>query len=169
MNEKIRKLIAIRDAWATENEREIAKRILSWLEEKGYSITEEKKLVWKQYRVEKKMQDFFWQIFENVFWDNCDDKHVIDFRYNNGRFCELQMTEFEHLEFETKFEFYSRDYELQSNLFYRAYVQKNHLYSTRTENWKQKVSTLSWEEAEKLVRMQFGIERAEFLKQLTKG
>lgn len=74
-----------------------------------------------------------------------------------------------YFEFLFKVDFYWKDYQIQSEIFYSAYIQKNALYTKDTTTSAKEINEMSIEDKEKLLKtltMMENIDRVSFRKAL---
>jgi hypothetical protein len=158
---------------ASDNEREIAKRILAQYESAGHNVnTEEVK--WREFpfkggpRNREKIR-FLGVILKNLFNDkDLEGRKVLDDSEYN---YELEMTLSEYIEVKARFDFYWLDYQEKKkeheSIFFRAYIGKNDLWAKPDEDEEsQKPTEEELEHHMKARAVQATFDRAEYLKRI---
>lgn len=115
---------------------------------------------------------FFKQIVYSV---NPIGRRIFQYKYKMKRApgkirMGIECTSSEFVEIMAKFEFFFSDFQKQSDLFYRAYIQKNRIYKKNTgEHTETKKELTPEEKGElfKIVQMMLGIDNKVFHKQLS--
>ncbi len=119
-----------------------------------------------------KYDKLFWQIVSNVIIDW--NGRYVAYKHFKRKFG-IEMTHAEHLEIEAKFDFYCKDFEEQMKIFTSAYILKNKLTPTYSEERRaikdredEETETPAKERARLFkVRMMIeGVDRAQYLKRL---
>lgn len=178
MNQKIinlaRKLKALADR-GVGGEKETAYHMLTRLM-KQHGITFDDidgiERVQHEFFVNDNQYKFFRQVVASVIGAPFSVFHLKgDRRKRKPRF--IDCTNAEAVEIQAKFDFFWRAYQEEENIFYRAFVQKNHLY-TKPDNSDQEseAEELSDEERVKLWKisqMMTGMDHHHFAKQIGDG
>lgn len=119
-----------------------------------------------------KYDKLFWQIVSNVIVDW--NSRYTTYRHFKRKFG-VEMTHAEHLEIEAKFDFYCKDFEEQMKIFTSAYILKNKLTPTYSEERRaikdreDEDRELSNREREKLFKismMMNGVDKAKYQKRI---
>ena len=171
----IEKLMKIKNlsSEGVEGEKETARRFLEKLMKK-YDVTEEelngetaKETRWFKYRSGKPYhRDLIYQIIYSVVGNRTT--------YKVGQKCVagVDCDKVEAVEIEAKYNFYSKSFEKDLNLFYTAFVNKNNIFppdsvfSQKEEDIEKTKSKKPEVDREKLFSMMGGMEKHEFFKQL---
>jgi hypothetical protein len=178
MNEKIialaRKLKALADR-GIDGERENANDMLTRLM-KQHAITLDMidgiEKAEHEFFIEAEKYKFFKQIAANVLGNGCSIRRYIrDRKKRRSRFIEC--TASEAIEIQAKFDFFSRVFTEESEIFYRAFIQKNHLYcnpdKTAPEAETEELSAEELAKLWKMSQMMTAMERHHFAKQIAGG
>lgn len=109
-------------------------------------------------------QDLLNQICFSVY-GNIDNSKGLYYYTTSKKIMLVKCTKAEFLEIEAKFDFYKKEYKKQLRLFYKAFIQSNHLFPP-TELCKKAEKTSLTDEDLKVLNLAKGIEEAEYLKRL---
>ena len=114
-------------------------------------------------KTEKKLLS---QIAYSVYGNINDNRKIYSYVYIKNKIA-IECTDAEFLEIEAKFEFYKKEYYKQLDLFYGAFIEANDIFPEpelmkKSEENKKPLS----DEDLKMIRMSFGIEKSNYLKQL---
>lgn len=122
------------------------------------------------FNVPFKYDKLFWQIVGNVIVDW--DRRYRSYKHFTRRFS-ITMTHAEYIEIEAKFDFYCRDFDEQLEIFKSAYIYKNKLTPSFSEERQaiedEKEDDIPASERARLFKvgaMMLGVDRAEYQKRL---
>jgi len=134
---------------------------------------EGEKRTWRRFKVLAAQDRFFLQVVANVLGDGYKQKIK-----STGQkiYLSVEVTAAEYVELAAKYEFYWNHYQKELEVFYLAFIQKNHLYKKETDEArkaryeKEDQKELTAEEKAMLLRMaqmMAGMEAGQFHKQLS--
>ena len=110
-------------------------------------VLEEKREI-RMFKISKEKEKFFFQILASVI-----GKDSVKYKQLRTQIY-VMLTMTEYLEIDTKFDFYWKAWKEELSIFYKAFVQKNKLYSKPSENKKEEdEKEISPEERAELLRM----------------
>lgn len=144
-----------------------AKRILdNYLKKHNLTILDiegEKKTL-EVFRTNNKYKKLFLQVASTVIGIRIDRRYV---KRKNPNHLLLEVTKAEKIEINIKYEFYKKHFDMQYDIFFRAFIVKNQLFAFDGE--KTDIGSLDEEErkkAFKILEMARNLEKSQYLKQL---
>lgn len=102
---------------------------------------------------------FLWQIMSSVVGERSTFYSKADSKKKKKRVF-VKLTDIEFIEISEKFDFYWQKYNEDVMIFYKAFIQKNHLYKKLSENQStdKELTAEQKEEVMKTLRMMEGIQ-----------
>lgn len=158
----LRKLKALAsDERGNENERKLAEERLNYLIKK-YDIDPKSididNLVRREFYFKEEWE---WKLICQTIYKLFPEKQIRKYK-NKRNWIFVEMTDYEYLEFEMHYCAYKSTFERELELFYTAFISKNHIYPDEPpENDKAAKPSLSREERMKIAMMAQGIEQAQ--------
>ncbi len=117
-------------------------------------------------RIQKAQKQFFYQVIANVV---PGEEPVIEKYTYRRSWYRVNVTATQWVEIEQKFRFFWREYQSQIGIFYKAFIQRNKLYRTLTEEEraaKKDEDDELTEEDIRMLEMMRGIKPASYHKQI---
>ena len=110
------------------------------------------------------------QIMKNISTDLClygplPKKDIKKYDFEGNFFTEC--THIQSIEIQAKYNYYLNLYKKESEIFYRAFIHKNNLYSGKSEKSLSQLNHDELKELLKVISLAKDIEKGEFHKQLT--
>jgi len=105
------------------------------------------------------------QVFYSVVGDIFPEKGIYSYLHIKNELC-IRCTKADFLETISKFNFYRVHYKKELRLFYKAFIQANHIYPEEKLITKQSDKFFLNEEDEKVLTLSRGLENHIFRKQL---
>lgn len=148
-------------------ESENAKRFLDKLLKK-HGISPEQiegdKIEREYFKLNKKTDErLMAQIFSNILGDAYNSYYQSK---QKKTIVSVDCTKAQQIEIQAKYDFYSKLYEQEVEIFYSAFIQRNELWSTKTQKSERKLSAKELEEQKRILDMMRGIKKDSPLKQL---
>lgn len=167
-----KKLLALAEG-GVDGEKATAERMLqSFMIKHSITIDDLREDVKKkrEFKVMDIQYKFFTQIISNVCGRGRSVKYDPRKKYSVKKPYWVDLTDMEYIEIKSKFDFYWKAYEIDMEIFYSAFVQKNKLYvKPADEDIDEPDVELTPEQKArlyKMIQMMNGLERHNFIKQL---